>query len=610
MRKALYLIPALALAMTPAVMAQTATTFPNTLPATFIGNSWPFNNTSTAGYRTQFVYDGSMLPSAGPVLISRLRFRRSSLTATNTGLLNGVTMSLSTSPSKWATLSTTFASNVGADVQVIFKGNLVCNATAWYIDIKLTTPFLYDPSKGALCFDFVRGPTPASGNTYPGAPGYVQGTATAPFKANRVYGSPTAATGSVNTGTTASNGYASCCEVSWLPAKGLYSSFDADKTSGPSPLTVQFTDKTYSSAGPVKTWAWDLDGDSKIDSRLQNPKFTYPKAGFDAQYDVTLTTTDGTHPASKQTVKAFITVDPSDAFAVNFGSGSTNKPVQTPVEVSPYSSTYSSSGATRGMYFQAPTQFVITGFEAPNTYTTTKQTHQTVTCYVIAKRPPEYASVHTPVAADIKFHGTGPSNTVLKPAKPIVVAKGQWVCLLGACHELAATTSNRNSYGSGAFKSTVLGMPITLNRLIMQANHRANKGIFGIAGNGSGSIGRVLLHVVGNNTVPSMTTVGVPSLGTTPSIDVSAKVSGAQGGVILLSAGRQAAPVPTPFGNLLINASFFGAVFVPTGTGKVPFPVPSHVSLKGVIIDFQSMVYNLTTQTYGMTNGTEWFLGK
>jgi hypothetical protein len=148
-------LPVLALALTSALAAQTVETFPNTLPTTLAGNSWPFNNTAST-FQCQFLYDGSMINSAGPVLIQRIRFLRSSATSTTTGLLTNVTCTLSTSPLTWNTISSTFANNVGNDATVIFQGDLTLNATQWYVDITLPTPFLFDP-QNTLCFDFVRG---------------------------------------------------------------------------------------------------------------------------------------------------------------------------------------------------------------------------------------------------------------------------------------------------------------------------------------------------------------------------------------------------------------------------------------------------------------------
>ena len=66
------------------------------------------------------------------------------------------TLSLSTTSKDWNNLSATFASNIGPDNQTVFSGNL---AQSWSfpktMTITLTTPFLYDPSKGNLLMDVI-----------------------------------------------------------------------------------------------------------------------------------------------------------------------------------------------------------------------------------------------------------------------------------------------------------------------------------------------------------------------------------------------------------------------------------------------------------------------
>jgi PKD repeat protein len=59
--------------------------------------------------------------------------------------------------------------------------------------------------------------------------------------------------------------------------------FSADETSGPAPLTVQFTDE--STANPT-SWEWDFDNDGAVDSTEQNPTYEYSTAGT---YSVKLT---------------------------------------------------------------------------------------------------------------------------------------------------------------------------------------------------------------------------------------------------------------------------------------------------------------------------------
>lgn len=79
-------------------------------------------------------------------------------------------------------------------------------------------------------------------------------------------------------------------------------SFTANRSSGPAPLTVQFTD---TSTKLPSSWAWDFQDDGAVDSTDQNPTFTYPTPG---SYTVRLKATNqgGSSEATKT-----ITVDPS-----------------------------------------------------------------------------------------------------------------------------------------------------------------------------------------------------------------------------------------------------------------------------------------------------------
>ncbi|MFN3240013.1 MAG: PKD domain-containing protein [Planctomycetota bacterium] len=91
------------------------------------------------------------------------------------------------------------------------------------------------------------------------------------------------------------------------PPAGIFASFSAAPASGASPLTVAFTDTTFTDdPGGVISWDWDLDGDGLTDSTAQNPTFTYASCG---SYDVTLTATDVINGSSTTTVVGAVTVD-------------------------------------------------------------------------------------------------------------------------------------------------------------------------------------------------------------------------------------------------------------------------------------------------------------
>jgi PKD repeat protein len=52
--------------------------------------------------------------------------------------------------------------------------------------------------------------------------------------------------------------------------------FTGTPKSGPKPLTVHFTDRSF---GNIDTWDWDFQNDGTYDSTLKNPSFTYPEKG-------------------------------------------------------------------------------------------------------------------------------------------------------------------------------------------------------------------------------------------------------------------------------------------------------------------------------------------
>jgi PKD repeat protein len=105
------------------------------------------------------------------------------------------------------------------------------------------------------------------------------------------------------------------------PVQKPVADFEADKTSGPAPLTVQFTDR---STNNPTSWAWDFQKDDTVDSTLQNPAYTYTSAGT---YTVNLTASnaagnDTRTKAGLITVQEAVPAAPSADFAANITSGS------------------------------------------------------------------------------------------------------------------------------------------------------------------------------------------------------------------------------------------------------------------------------------------------
>ncbi|MCB9884917.1 MAG: PKD domain-containing protein [Planctomycetes bacterium] len=283
-------------------------------------NTYPWQRNASS-IRIQFIYDSSHFTNqsvVGPIIISNLRYRANATTSTWAGgSWPNVQIDMATATSDYLTPSTTFATNMGLDLTTVHSGAVTVqpgtgNGTGvpgpWYIDIPLSSTFLYDPTSGNdLVVDIQLDGTGWTGTSI--SADHVSSTGTPPPMMSRVYSTsgPTATTGTVGTN------YGAVCEFTYVPANGLFANFTSDVTGGASPLTVNFSDGSYSSdPGGVLGWAWDFDGDSVIDSTLQNPSFVYTACG---SYDVTLTVVDGAHAPSTITKTAYIS---TDAIAADF----------------------------------------------------------------------------------------------------------------------------------------------------------------------------------------------------------------------------------------------------------------------------------------------------
>lgn len=292
-------------------LAQSTIVIPNGFATTEAPSStaypWGRGAAPAGQIRVQYVYDSTHFTLQGvntPVLISRLRWRCNTLAVNPGGTYSLVTVQMSTCPVDQAAVTTTFANNHGANLATVHAGPVTVLAGAgttpnnWYVDIPLATPFLYDPSAGDLNIDTM---TDATG--WVGAIGPALDCATTGSLVSRIYNltTYTSLTGTVQ------QAVGPVVEVSYNPAAGLYAGFTANVTRGATPLAVQFTDTSYSSAvGGVTSWAWDFNGDSVVDSTLQNPLYTYNTCG---NYNVSLTVTDASHSPNTLTRNGYVQTD-------------------------------------------------------------------------------------------------------------------------------------------------------------------------------------------------------------------------------------------------------------------------------------------------------------
>jgi PKD repeat protein len=274
------------------------------------GNSstgWPFD---VAAARLLYIYDSSHFTSAGvtfPILINQISWRANGVNATWSGGTFPVQLDLSTSPIDHQVIDTVWDNNHGPDRATVFNGQLTVQPGSstsgqpgpFYLTIQFSQPFLYDPTVGDLTIDTIH-----SGNTPANMPTLDAVTTAGVALARRVYSltSPPAATATAWSGESAH-----ALEFGYTPASGLYASFDADVTSGASPLAVNFTDTSFTSApGGITSWAWDFENDGIVDSTAQNPSHVYTGCG---SFDVALTVNDGVNPPSTIVRTALITTD-------------------------------------------------------------------------------------------------------------------------------------------------------------------------------------------------------------------------------------------------------------------------------------------------------------
>lgn len=294
------------------IAAQLTHVIPNGLANTEGNTSnlfpWGRGNNSI---RILFNYNNGNFTSASintPIVITRLRWRADGAPASWTGGTYGsVQVDLSTAATVHNAPLANFASNHGPDLTRVHDGPVtVLPGTTtgigpgpWFVDLPLTTPFLYDPGSGSGLAVEVQ----FDATTWGGGSSAFLDIQSTNSLTSRVFNSTAwpATTGSLG------QNHGAVMEVSYAPALGLHAGFRADVLSGPSPLVVQFTDLSHSSdPNGVTTRLWDLDGDGVIDSTARNPVFTYTGCG---SYDVELTVFDGSHPLSSLRRNSYITTD-------------------------------------------------------------------------------------------------------------------------------------------------------------------------------------------------------------------------------------------------------------------------------------------------------------
>jgi hypothetical protein len=129
----------------------------------------------TDQHRVMVVYDASQFAAFnGPILITQLAIRPNSAQAGPGNIIeHNLRTFLSTTPMSPATLSPTFADNIGPDYTLV-AGDAAApfitadqpgpgSTMAFDITVPLQTPFRYDPAAGNLLLEFQQGPPAPDG---------------------------------------------------------------------------------------------------------------------------------------------------------------------------------------------------------------------------------------------------------------------------------------------------------------------------------------------------------------------------------------------------------------------------------------------------------------
>ena len=164
------------------------------------------------------------------------------------------------------------------------------------------------------------------------------------------------------------------------------------------------------------------------------------------------------------------------------------------IPMSKYTRTFTST-LTRGYFFQAPVDFLVTELQVPD------EAHfgeYMVALYKLTAAPPAYSG--TVAAKPVFWAGSVKAHTCVKvPAAAGLFKKGDWVAVLGACGlETGGSVSNSYGASTGASNpSAILGTPIAvgLQRCGMQINIGPTKGDGLMWSEVNGPISRVKMTV-------------------------------------------------------------------------------------------------------------------
>ncbi len=304
-------------------------------------------------------------------------------------------------------------------------------------------------------------------------------------------------------------------------------------------------------------------------------------------------------------------VNTSISYTVGGSAGS-----QTEVPIPAFNRTFSGQ-LTRGFWFQAPTSFWIRGVRVPD------ETGVGIQCVEVnrmASAPPNYSSSIQPT--QLFYANNQPSANIL--LCNVFVNQGDYIGVLGAC----GNSTMANSYGpTGAFTSHILGEPVTLTRLLCQANLSTSGGNQLCSSEPAYEVGRVELYVEpvlgwanaeafgsGCGAAPlSLYPLSRPVLGMTVNAETRDIPAGSLGGVLAIGVSKVTPPVGLGIIGMpgcSLYVSFDGQFGFPVTGATAPhaIAIPVDPSLAGTHVYAQSLVVSPGVNPLGIesSNGLDW----
>ncbi len=226
---------------------------------------------------------------------------------------------------------------------------------------------------------------------------------------------------------------------------------------------------------------------------------------------------------------------------------------QTQVAIPPFQNTYTSSGATRGLYFQAPVAFTVVGLRVPDE---TNHGMQNVALYNMSTRPPAFSGSAT---GGLQVYKGGVSSSLVIPVN-VSYNQGDWLGVLGACGD---STTMRNSYSnsSNGFATMVLGQPTTMYRFLTQTNIVTTQGSGAYSAEDAFQLSRIEIYVNG----VTVQGAGPATPGTTMNFGLSSPKDAGLPYQVATSLGTG----PTPIGQRSLGLTL-DSLFAASVSGNLP----------------------------------------